>query len=104
LLPENFCLGLLVEDECNGLLDVHFLSCYRKRQLRTYLVQSQKRTICRETGQSKLAEEGLVAGSRHLAAKFQKRPFGLKQIRAKEIAGSGETQLFDGDQCATTNL
>lgn len=26
LLPENFCLGLLVEDECNGLLDVHFLS------------------------------------------------------------------------------
>jgi hypothetical protein len=51
-----------------------------------------------------LAEEGLVAGSRHLAAKFQKRPFGLKQIRAEEIAGSGETQHFDGDQCATTNL
>jgi len=68
------------------------------------LTESQKRTICRETGQSNVPEEGSVAGSGCFAAKFQKRPFGLKQIRGREIAASAGFRRADGDQCATANL
>ena len=104
-LPESFCLGLLVEDESHGLLDVH-MPFYRSAggQRRTDEVESQNRTICRETGQSEVSEKGSVAGSRCFAAKFQKRPFGLKQIRGGEIAGSDRMRRVDGDQCATTNV
>jgi len=67
-------------------------------------LKSQKRTICRKTGQLKAAEKGSDAGARRFATEFQKRPFGLKQIRGGEIAGYGRMRRVDGDQCATANL